>query len=280
MNITTILKISRPKFWGYLGGTFLVGYTLGIHSLNDFYTPTFFYLLVFFLIPANLYLYGINDLFDQDTDKHNPKKRTREHLLVKKETQSLVFLLVISFLIMLITLFILPTLSTKLFLLSFIFLATFYSAPPLRFKTKPILDSTSNILYTFPGLIGYLVLYPQSINWLIVLATFCWAGAMHLFSAIPDIDADTKANLNTTAIYLGLKYALIVCFLLWAAFAFIIIIQSNLNPVFKLATLIYPLIPLVLLFKPSLSISKIYWYFPWINNLLGFGLFILLISKK
>ncbi len=280
MTLSTLIKISRPKFWGYLGGTFLVGYTLGIKSLNDFYTPTFFYLLVFFLIPANLYLYGINDLFDQDTDKHNPKKMTKEHLLVKKETQFLSFLLVISFLIMITTLFFLPTLPTKLFLLCFIFLATFYSAPPLRFKTKPFLDSTSNILYTLPGLIGYLVLYPHSVNWLIVLATFCWAGAMHLFSAIPDIDADTKAKLNTTAIYLGRNYSLIACFLLWVVFAFIIIIESNINPLFELLTLIYPLIPLSLLIKPSLPISKIYWYFPWINNLLGFGLFVLLISKN
>jgi 4-hydroxybenzoate polyprenyltransferase len=115
---------------------------------------------------------------------------------------------------------------------------------------------------------------------LIVLATFCWAGAMHLFSAIPDIDADTKAKLNTTAIYLGRDYSLIACFLLWVVFAFIIIIESNINPLFELLTLIYPLIPLSLLIKPSLPISKIYWYFPWINNLLGFGLFVLLISKN
>ena len=34
--------------------------------------------VVYFLIPANILIYGINDIFDYDTDKLNPKKGTYE----------------------------------------------------------------------------------------------------------------------------------------------------------------------------------------------------------
>ncbi len=279
MNIPTLIKISRPKFWNYLAGTFLVGYTLGINSLSEFYTPTFWVLLGYFLLPANFFLYGINDLSDQDTDQYNTKKNTAEHRLKNQETNQLKSLLVISILCALPVLWLLPSLLTKGIFLLFLFLSFAYSASPFRFKAKPFIDSFSNILYILPGLIGYLSLSDHPLSFEIIVAVSAWASAMHLFSAIPDISADRKAQLKTTAIVLGEKSSFIACILLWGLFCFILLKQPLLFP-YSLLTLVYPLIPLILLLNPQINVLKIYWYFPSINNILGFSLFLLLIWQK
>lgn len=272
MNLPTLLKISRPKFWGYLAGTFLVGYTLGINSLQEFYTPVFFVLLGFFLFPANLLLYGINDLFDQDTDAFNKKKTVYEHRLLKKETRALLISLFFCLLISVSIFFLLPSLLTRILFVLFIFLSASYSMPPLRFKSKPLVDSISNILYILPGVIGYLVVSNQSLNWRILIASSCWAIAMHLFSAIPDIQADKKAHLTTSAIFFGKTFSLFLCSILWFAFSLVALNQSQIFPL-SLLTIIYPIIPLLLILRKKLPIIEIYWYFPWINNFLGFILF-------
>jgi 4-hydroxybenzoate polyprenyltransferase len=278
MKISTLIEISRPKFWGYLGGTFLVGYTIGIQDLTEFYTLTFFYLLFFFLLPANFFLYGINDLFDQDTDQYNSKKGQQEHRLQKTESTKLVLFLLLSLLLALPAFLLLPSLIARIFFILFIFLAAFYSAPPLRFKSKPIIDSASNVLYILPGLIGY-QLTANQLSWPIMLAISCWAVAMHLFSAIPDIEADKKAQLKTSAIFFGQTPSLLLCSLLWIIFAGITLQISQLYP-YSLLTMLYPLIPLIAVFNNKISLSRIYWYFPWLNNLLGFLLFILVVLEK
>jgi 4-hydroxybenzoate polyprenyltransferase len=279
MNIQTFIKISRPKFWNYLAGTFLVGYSLGTDSLTDFYIPIFWILLGYFLLPANFFLYGINDLFDQDTDQFNTKKNTAEHRLKNRETRQLTHFIWITALCSILILWILPSLLTKIIFLLFIFLSFAYSAPPFRFKAKPVIDSISNILYILPGLIGYLALSDKAISFEIILAMSAWAIAMHLFSAIPDILPDKKARLATSAVCLGEKTSLIICSLLWSVFVFISLSQTSLYP-FNLLTLIYPLIPLYIIFKQKSNIMKIYWLFPYLNTIIGFILFLLLIFPK
>jgi 4-hydroxybenzoate polyprenyltransferase len=83
-----ILKLSRPRFWLYLGGTYLVGYAAGITTYHEFLRPTFWVHFLFFLIPANIFLYGINDYYDEDTDQFNTKKQTHEQLLVSQDKNS------------------------------------------------------------------------------------------------------------------------------------------------------------------------------------------------
>ncbi len=80
-----LLKVSRWRFWLYLAGTYLVGFTIGVRDLNLLLTGWFWLHFLYFTLPANLLLYGINDLFDADSDASNPKKSAREHLLASAE---------------------------------------------------------------------------------------------------------------------------------------------------------------------------------------------------
>ena len=77
-KINYLLKLSRYRFWLYLGGTYLTGFIIGANSLTHFTTGKFLLHLIYFMIPANILLYGINDLFDQDTDIFNHKKDDKE----------------------------------------------------------------------------------------------------------------------------------------------------------------------------------------------------------
>ena len=72
-----LLRVSRPRFWMYLLGPYMVA--LAATSLRP---PVEVWLLGLYLtLPANLLIYGVNDLFDAETDRLNPKKRDYESLL-------------------------------------------------------------------------------------------------------------------------------------------------------------------------------------------------------
>ncbi len=263
-----LFKISRPRFWLYLAGPFLIG-AVASDLLSVLESYWFYILLIYFLIFANIYLYGINDYFDYDTDKYNIKKEEKESKLNSKKLRKLVFYYIIFFLALSFLIIILiPNIKVKILLALFLFLASFYSAPPLRFKRWPIIDSLSNILYIIPGLVSYFLFTKSNPDWFIILALWAWAVSMHLFSAIPDIKPDKKAGLYTTAIFFGEKKSLWICSLLWMIFSLIIIINSLLLPL-SFLFLIYPLIPLYLLIKKK-SAEKVYWHFPFITGVLGF----------
>ncbi len=269
--IVSLFKISRPRFWFYLAGPFLLG-LVATNNLNLVYSSAWTYiLLLFFLWPANFYLYGINDYFDQDTDQFNLKKTDKESQFNTWSQAKLIKLLLIGQLIFSLLIFIfLPNTLLKILFFIFIFLATFYSAPPLRFKKHPLVDSLSNVLYVIPGFISYALITGQLVSWLVIIAAWAWSAAMHLFSAIPDIEPDKQAKLKTSAILWGEKLSLFICLLLWSVF-FLIINQLVVSPLAYLL-IIYPIIPASLLIFNILPV-QVYWYFPWVNSILGFLFF-------
>jgi 4-hydroxybenzoate polyprenyltransferase len=267
-----LLQISRPKFWLYLAGTYLVGYTAGTTSAAAFFQLDFIVFFIYFLFPANIFLYGINDYFDHDTDQFNEKKGSAEHLLLTTERKQLKITL-IGITLGTILLFFIATQLSQILLALFLFLSFAYSALPFRFKAKPIIDFSSNILYGIPGFIGYALTTNSLPTWQIVLAVFCWTSAMHLFSAIPDIKSDSLAKIKTSAVFFGQRLSLIVCGILWLT---CVAFSYTYFGYLALIGLIYPTIPLLLLREPT-SISKVYWFFPYINALIGFLLFISLL---
>ena len=141
--------LSRPRFWLYLAGPVVVGVAYAADSPSELFSPLAIALFAYFLIPANVFLYGINDVFDADIDQENPKKDDKE---VRYEGGPLVIAAVFG--CAAVGLALIPFLNAAaLFPLGlFYLLATEYSAPPLRFKTTPILDSISNGLYALPGI--------------------------------------------------------------------------------------------------------------------------------
>jgi 4-hydroxybenzoate polyprenyltransferase len=83
-----------------------------------------------------------------------------------------------------------------------------YSATPLRFKGRPILDSVSNADYAFP-----LVFVPFALGadpvWAAAIGLMAWSMAKHVYDAIQDIDEDRDAGIRTTAVAFGVRGSLV-----------------------------------------------------------------------
>jgi len=271
-------SISRFRFWIYTGGTYVVGFALGMENWLAFFEPVYYLYLFFFFFPANILIYGVNDYWDEETDRDNPKKSEREHKLAPHERQLLVRILLVCGAFSLALLFIQDSPERLIFLI-FLFLAYFYSAKPLRFKEVPILDFASNMLYIMPGIFGYYLAaghYPPAFY---VVAGFFHIAAMHLFSAIPDIEYDRHAGIRTSAVVFGKKVSLLVCLVFWSCFAALVILLSGYHPL-SLLVLAYPLFPALLLLRDSIQIEALYWYLPYVNTFLGGLLFTALTLTK
>ena len=194
--------LSRPRFWLYLAGPVIVGVVYGAAGPGEVVQPITVALFAYFLLPANLFLYGVNDIFDADIDALNPKKA--EDGREVQYTGSRAVAAVVASATLLGAAFVpfLPRTALLPFA-GFYLLGVAYSAPPLRFKTTPFLDSLSNGLYVLPALVAYATLtgsFPPAVA---VAGGWIWAMGMHTFSAIPDIEPDRAAGIHTTATLLG-----------------------------------------------------------------------------
>jgi 4-hydroxybenzoate polyprenyltransferase len=256
-------KLSRPRFWFYLAGPVLVGLVYAADTPRQLVTPFNFALFLYFLLPANLFLYGVNDYFDADIDAQNPKKDKKE---VRYTDDTVVAALVVASGVA--GLAFVPFLPTPALVAVavFYFFAVEYSAPPLRFKTTPFADSFSNGLYIVPGVVGFLVLAPvDALPPLGVVGAWLWAMGMHTFSAVPDIEPDRAAGIQTTATYLGETHTLGYCALVWAASAAVF---ATVSVPFAALLLVYPALAVGVAYAGT-EVGRAYWYFPLLNTGVG-----------
>ncbi len=281
MHLSRLLFISRPRFWLYLFGPFLLGYTSGIQSLSEFSSWSFLLFALFFLFPANLFIYGINDIHDYETDVLNEKKQKKEALVLKQEHTVLTILLWVIILLGVLLTLILATPQSALAVtagyIGFIFFGGLYSSPPIRAKAIPLLDSFFNILYIMPALIGYGLAHAGFPNLQLFIATGLWCMAMHAYSAIPDISVDRKAGISTVATFLKKKGTLIFCIVCYLSSALLSIQYLE-------ATLflggIYCTMMVISMFAKSKELEGLYWSFPYINMLSGMILWALIVYQK
>ncbi len=266
-------RISRPRFWLYLGGTYLIGFAIGVTTVGQFLTPFFAFHLFFFMFPANILLYGVNDYYDEDTDIFNPKKDDKEYRVTAKDKRNLKLLILIAFVYGLILMVFQPDNIARLLFFIFLILSFLYSAKPIRFKARPFLDFMSNFLYVIPAILAFYQLRLFIPPILPLFAAFMWTSAMHLFSAVPDIEADKQANVTTTAVLIGVIPSLLLCFAFWLTFTIILVFIIPWNAPWSVLMFVYPAIPLYLLLRRSANIERIYWLFPYWNAIFGLILF-------
>ncbi len=272
-----LLRISRPRFWIYLLGPYLIGILAAFEKGMALDNRVFLFLL-FFTLPANLLLYGINDVFDYETDKLNPKKQGYEELVepaLRKPLIAVILLLNLPFLLVVGSL----SLRALMVLCLFVLVSVFYSAPPIRAKARPFLDSAFNILYLLPGVVGFVLLSNAPMRWSVLLAAACWCAAMHAYSAIPDINVDKAAHTLTIATVLGAKNCLILCgtlYLLSALFSFSVLgVLSLIGGGVYLCLMIWSAQKTTV--QEQLALYRL---FPWINTLVGATLFLFLLLQR
>src|SRR5215203_2991675 len=201
-------------------------------------------ILLWLTLPFNLLIYGVNHVFDQETDARNPRKGTLEGAKIdRSEVRPIAFGVIVSnvpFLVYFV-LFVPP--SAVIWMLLYALLFVGYSVPPARFKARPYLDSLSNAAYAFP-----LVFVPLGLGegpvWPAALGLMAWSAAKHTFDAVQDVDEDRRAGITTTAVRVGPDGVVFWSGALWslatACFAFVSVPVALLNAAIA-GTLLYVL---------------------------------------
>lgn len=267
MEPTRILKISRPRFWIYELGTFFLGVLAIIPTFGELTRYDVLLFALFFLFPANLLIYGINDIFDYETDKNNPRKIEYEALVHPKEHKVLyawIVMLALPFAVLVWWLPVPHVISFYVFLL----LAIFYSAKPIRAKERPILDSLFSAgHYIATGVFGYYLAGGVHFPWIGVIAGMCWGVAMHAFSAVPDIKMDKEAGLHTIATSLGKYQTILLCTALYVISALLFYF------VIGWYALVGGAVYVALMYraytaKSYYALFQTYTYFPWVNTII------------
>jgi 4-hydroxybenzoate polyprenyltransferase len=197
--IWRLLHISRPVLWINTVGPATVGMWLA----GDLWRWEALPVLLWLTLPFNLLIYGVNDVFDQETDAQNPRKGTLEGARISPSEVRPIALGVFStnapFLLY--SLLFLPP-SATLWMLLYALLFVGYSVPPTRFKARPYLDSLSNAAYAFPLVFTPLALGEAPV-WPAAVGLMAWSAAKHTFDAVQDVEEDRKVGIETTAVRLG-----------------------------------------------------------------------------
>lgn len=246
--LVKLLQVSRPVSWLNTAYPFAAGYLIFQQSIN----PVFIVGTMFFLIPYNLVMYGVNDVFDYESDIRNPRKGSMEGALAAKQFHKTILIGAGVSSIPLITwLVIVSDNNSRLVLLTVLFFVLAYSVPVLRFKERPFIDSFTSSMHFVGPLIYALALssFP-SLAWPYVIAFFLWGMASHAFGAVQDIVPDRSGKIASIATVLGAKKTVRLATLLYVLASALVIWQGGLAIAVGLSGLLY-----VVNTVPYLSVS-------------------------
>lgn len=151
-------------------------------------------------------MYGINDVFDYESDINNPRKGGVEGAILARQYHPMILrssiLLALPFVV---SLFALGSWQSALVLSIVLFFVVAYSAKGLRFKEVPFLDSmTSSIHFVGPLVYAYSLLSVVSpAARLVAAGFFAWGSAAD--GAVQDVIPDRAAGIRSIATILGAR---------------------------------------------------------------------------
>jgi 4-hydroxybenzoate polyprenyltransferase len=204
MTLARVLFLtSRPLSWVNTAYPFAVAYFISTGSVD----LTLVLGTLFFLIPYNLAMYGINDVFDYESDLINPRKGGIEGAVVAPQFhRPILWASFIACLPFVAFLAVVGDWASSAVLGLSLFAVIAYSVKGLRFKELPFLDSvTSSFHFVSPALFG-IVLAHSSVNvaqGLALLAFFLWGVGSHAFGAVQDVVSDRNGGIRSIATVIG-----------------------------------------------------------------------------
>jgi 4-hydroxybenzoate polyprenyltransferase len=201
--LTQVLGSSRPLSWVNTAYPFGAAYLLAGGGVD----LTLVVGVVYFLVPYNLLMYGVNDVFDHESDIRNPRKGGVEGVVLDRRVHRLTITLAVATNVpFLVALVLLGNAGSTVTLAVSVFAVVAYSAPRLRFKERPLLDSlTSSTHFVSPACFG-LVAAGGSLDATSAGALagfFVWGIGSHAFGAVQDIEADRGGAIASVATWLG-----------------------------------------------------------------------------
>jgi 4-hydroxybenzoate polyprenyltransferase len=271
---------SRPVSWINTAYPFAAAYLLTAREID----ATLVVGVLFFLVPYNLAMYGVNDVFDYESDLRNPRKGGAHGAVLDRRMHPvtlwaaglscaplLVYLVAVG-----------DPLSWLVLALS-MFFVVFYSAPPLRLKERPFADSLTSSIHFFSPAVYGLVLAGAS--WTlplvaIIVAFALWGVASHAFGAVQDVVADREADIASIATVRGAAWTVRFALICYALAGVVMLGATWPGPLAGLLAL-----PYLVAVWPYRSVPDAQAHratagwrrFLWLNQIAGFGVTLLLI---
>lgn len=218
-RLSFLVQVSRPVLWPVLP---LVFY-LGLHSVQASITPAVAVQMLMLTLPMNLIGCGLNDIYDYESDRLSARRRRVWGAVVAEVDRPLVWRGVLA----MVPLLIIGAMATRnviniLATCGLLLVAWAYSAPPLRFKERPPLDSFSNGLgfFLLPFVMGYSLGTDPSgmpLKYYLLALSVC---GIHALATAADFDADRAAGHRTLAVAWGRRAAAVFA---WATFSLALI---------------------------------------------------------
>ena len=205
-TVKQLFWVSRPISWINTAYPFAVAYYLTSHVID---LPMILG-TIFFLIPYNLLMYGINDVFDYESDLRNPRKGGIEGALLEPRLHRITVIAAVAMSVpFILYLTVVGSSASTGWLYLFVFTVIAYSAKGLRFKEKPFLDSiTSSSHFVGPMIFGlsFAGANFSDPNLLMFIAAFSlWGIASHAFGAVQDVKADREGGISSIATAIGAR---------------------------------------------------------------------------
>ncbi|MBO0607816.1 prenyltransferase [Myceligenerans salitolerans] len=278
--ITDLLRASRPLSWINTAYPFAAAHLLATREIDAALVVG----TVFFLVPYNLALYGVNDVFDYASDLSNPRKGGVEGaLLPPRRHRTVLVASVLAGVPFLVPLVALGPPSSWVALTVSLFALVAYSAPPFRFKEIPFLDSlTSSVHFVSPAVYGLTLARAEfDPGTLAALGAFLlWGMASHAFGAVQDIVPDRAGAISSVATALGAARTVRFALVAWTAAGLLALTTTWPGPLTALLALPYlaAALPHARLDDAHSARANRGWrHFLWINYACGTALTMVLI---
>ncbi|TFC28462.1 prenyltransferase [Cryobacterium sp. TMT1-3] len=278
-----VVLSSRPLSWINTAFPFAAAYVVTTGRIDALLIVG----TLFFLIPYNLLMYGINDVFDYESDLRNPRKGGAEGALLHPALHRTVIVAgVLSAGIVGGAMVVLAgaghPLSWVVLVVS-LFAVVAYSVRGLRFKERPVLDSiTSSTHFVSPAVYGLAVAGATIDLSLLALlgAFFLWGMASHAFGAVQDVEPDRQAGIASIATALGAWPTVRLAITFWALAGLLMLATPWPGPLAAVLA-----VPYMLAAMPFWSVSdedsetanRGWKRFLWLNFFTGFLVTMLLI---
>ena len=203
--LVLLFWVSRPLLLPGVPLIFLLGVYLAGGSLSELPLIGIVQLIVW-TVPLGILLYGLNDIYDFESDQKNPLKGKGfgeallpeyHNLVLKSAIISGLFIIAVAFCTLQLTNILLSSLM--------VILAVSYSVPPVRLKTRPPLDSLVNGLgyCLLPFALGFTYFLPLTqIPTELLLVSLTVMGA-HMYASIRDYTYDKETGERTISVVLG-----------------------------------------------------------------------------
>jgi 4-hydroxybenzoate polyprenyltransferase len=249
--LTSLFWSSRPVSWVNTAFPFFAACLFVAEQID----LTLVLGTLFFLIPYNFLMYGINDVFDYESDLRNPRKGGIEGALLDPKYHAITIWASVGISsVFVVYLLLVGTLEANLWLGFTLAAVLAYSVPKLRFKERPFVDSFTSAVHFVGPMVYGLVLAGSSIadpKVIAVIAAFMgWGMASHAFGAVQDVRADREAGIKSVATQIGARNTVRFAFALYLLSAAVIMTIGWHGVVASIAV-----VPYLLIISPYLNIT-------------------------